>query len=65
MIKDDSDDEGYPLSPKSFSKKINEKIDELLRFIVNGLPAERESDLVRGQIIAYRKALEIFLNKKS
>lgn len=64
MADGSGDDDGYPLSPSSFAKKINDQIDGLTRLVVSGLPAERECDSARGQIMAYRKALEIFLNRK-
>lgn len=60
------DEEGTTLSVKSFLKKIDGEIATLTdRLIVNGMGNPLEDNLLRGKILAYKKAKEILLNKKS
>lgn len=59
------EEETSTLSVKSFIRKIDGEIATLIdRLIVNGMGNPLEDNLLRGKILAYRKAKEILLNKK-
>lgn len=58
------EEDGYPLSPKRFAREVNEKVAKLMEHLASKNVLERDADFARGQIYAYRLALEIFINKK-
>lgn len=60
----DDEEGGYPLSPEKFRKMIADKILKLKDSISVRNMGERDADYCRGQIEAYKQALEVFNNKK-
>ncbi len=59
------DEDVTTLSVKSFIKKIDGEIIALTdRLIANGMGNPLEDNLLRGKILAFKKAKEILLNKK-
>lgn len=60
------DEEQSTLSVKAFLKKIDGEIVALTdRLIANGMGNALEDNLLRGKILAFKKAKEILLNKKT
>ncbi len=59
------DEDVTTLSVKSFIKKIDGEITALTdRLIANGMGNPLEDNILRGKILAFKKAKEILLNKK-